>query len=101
MFFIATGQPDNQFHFWKSYLDRKGSSAIYIQQLEDHLPEEGWFWDWITGDPIKYRPGPDSQAPNEIVVKQFGDVKSLGVREVLYRGNVVRRFELFECRGLK
>ena len=101
VFFMATGQPDNQFHFWKNYLDRKGSSAIYIQQLEDHRPAKGWFLDWITGDPIGYRLGPDSQPPNEIVVKQFSDVKSLGVREVLYRGNVVRRFELFECRGLK
>lgn len=101
VFFIATGQPDNQFHFWKNYLDRKGASAIYIQQLEDHRPEKGWFVDWITGDEIEYRPVANSQPPNEIVVKQFAEVKSLGVREVVYRGNVVRRFELFECRGLK
>ncbi len=100
-FYIATGKPDNQFAFWKDYLDRKGASAIYFHQLPDHRPASGWVFDWIAGDSIDYVQGTNSTPLPEVVRAQFNEVKRIGVREIEYRGNVVRRIELFECRGLK
>lgn len=100
-FYMATGSPDNQFAFWKDYLGRKGASAIYFHQLPDHQPPGDWLFDWIAGNPINYTRAVDTSPVPEVVLAQFTEVKRIGVREIEYRGSVIRRMELFECRGLK
>ena len=100
-FYMATGTPDNQFAFWKDYLDRKGSSAIFFHQLPDHQPASDWFFNWIAGQSFEYVRADDSRPIPDGVLGQFTEVKRIGVREIEYRGNIIRRIELFECRGLK
>ena len=100
-FYMATGTPDNQFAFWKNYLDRKGASAIFVHQLPDHQPASDWFFNWIAGNHLDYVQAENTQPVPEVVLGQFTEVKRIGVREIEYRGNIIRRMELFECRGLK
>ena len=100
-FYMATGTPDNQFAFWPSYLDRKGASAIFVHQLPDHQPASDWFFDWIAGNHLEYIQAENTRPVPEVVLGQFTEVKRIGVREIEYRGNIIRRMELFECRGLK
>lgn len=69
--------PDNQFYFWPGYEDRKGQNAIYLAEENEPKP------------------------PPAILTEQFESVTSLGMRETTDRGRVMRRVELFACRGLR
>jgi membrane-associated phospholipid phosphatase/4-amino-4-deoxy-L-arabinose transferase-like glycosyltransferase len=76
-YYHSSDVPENQFYFWPSYQNRKGQNAIYVQQVNSSLP------------------------PPERLQKEFASVTDLGMREVLYRGRVFRRIQLFACRDLR
>lgn len=69
--------PKNQFHFWPGYDGYKGANAIYVQEVK--------------------RPEP----PPERLLKEFGSVVDLGVREVYYGNRVFHLIQLYECRDLR
>jgi membrane-associated phospholipid phosphatase len=77
VYYRTSTHPENQFFFWPGYKDRKGQNAIYVSITEE--------------------PGP---APDRLV-REFASVTDLGIHEVLYKGNVWRRLQLFECRDLQ
>jgi membrane-associated phospholipid phosphatase len=77
VYYQTSPHPENQYFFWPGYKNRKGQNAIYAK--------------------ITDKPGP---AP-ERLVKEFASVTDLGIREVLYKGKVWRRLQLFECRDLQ
>ena len=74
---LSSDKPANQFGLWPGYAGRKGQNAIYVQHL--YVP----------------------QPPPEQLVREFGSVSDLGVKEVVYRGRVLRRIQLFACRDLR
>jgi 4-amino-4-deoxy-L-arabinose transferase-like glycosyltransferase/membrane-associated phospholipid phosphatase len=73
--------PRNQFFFWPGYANRMGENAIFVHELD--------------------RVNPEPIAAPEKLRNEFQSVTDLGAREVMYRGEVMRRFQLFACRGLK
>jgi len=73
----SSDRPENQFYFWPGYLDRKGESAIYVQETREPEP------------------------PPERIQKEFASVTDLGIHKVYYRGRVFRQLQLFECRNLR
>ena len=77
----TSGPPSNQFYFWPSYKERHGQNAIFVRELDRDR----------TSDP---------SAPPELE-QQFESVTSLGVRNVLYYGRVLRPLQLYACRGLR
>ncbi len=80
VYYQSSGHPENQFYFWPGYTHRKGDSAIYVQIIKSQS-----------------KPGP----PPERLVKEFGSVTDLGLREVIAGGKVVRTIQLFACRDLR
>jgi len=81
VFYLHSTKPDNQFFFWPSYLDRKGQNALYVTEL-----------DFVNG-----KPGP----PPRELVDEFESVTDLGEFKISYRGRVVHRLQICECRGLR
>jgi 4-amino-4-deoxy-L-arabinose transferase-like glycosyltransferase/membrane-associated phospholipid phosphatase len=77
VYYQSSEHPENQFYFWPGYGNRKGENAIYAQRVKGPIPV-----------PERLR-------------NEFESVTDLGVQEVLYRGRVFHRIQLFECRGLK
>jgi hypothetical protein len=77
VYYQTSDFPMNQFFFWPGYRDRKGQNAIYA--LETDSPQT------VPAD----------------LRSEFTSVKDLGMREILYRGRVFRRLQLFECRDLR
>ena len=75
VFYQHTDHPDSQFYFWPGYRDRKGQNAIFMTEVD----------------------GPVQPPAN--IVQEFESVTDLGVRETLDRGRVMRRVQLFACRG--
>ncbi|MBI4327911.1 MAG: glycosyltransferase family 39 protein [Chloroflexi bacterium] len=69
--------PQNQFFFWPGYGRRKGENAVYVQKTDAPQP-----------------------APARLL-KEFASVTDLGMHDVVYRGRVVRRIQLFACRNLQ
>jgi len=102
VYYLWTAKPDNQFYFWDTYTNRVGQNAIYVQQMDDPELVSGWVKKWWRGETnftssanVVLRP------PPELITKQFGTVKDLGMFEVHYRENrIFRRVQLFECRNL-
>ncbi len=81
VYFRSTDRPNNQFAFWPGYGLRKGESAIYVRELNR-----------VT---LKTAPAP------ERLQSEFESVTELGVRNVMYHGQICRPLQLFACRGLK
>jgi membrane-associated phospholipid phosphatase len=81
VFCQTSGPPSNQFYFWPGYKDRKGQNAIYVRELDRDR----------TSDP---------PVPPELE-QEFESVTLLGVRDVLYHGQVLRPLQLYACRGLR
>jgi len=81
VYYQSSSFPRNQFYFWPSYTNRPGENAIFVHEL-----------DRVDPKPI---PAPD------LLQKEFQSVTELGVHEVLYRGQIVRRLQVFACRTLK
>ena len=78
VYYRSSPQPNNQYYFWPGYREqRAGQNAIYV-----HETQQG-------------RPPPAS------LIEEFESVKSLGLREIKYRGRVFRKIEVFACRNLK
>jgi len=77
VYFQSSDAPLNQFFFWPGYRERKGENAIFV--LETDSP----------------------QSPPEGVRREFASIRDLGLTEILYRGRVFRRLQLFECRDLQ
>ncbi len=98
----ASEHPENQFYFWPGYRGHcTGENAIYVTELDPYWLEKGWLWKWLTGQSVAYadeQRTPPSIAPE--VVSEFDSVKDLGVQEIRWRGRILRRIRLFECRGL-
>jgi hypothetical protein len=81
VFCQTNGPPSNQFYFWPSYKDRRGQNAVFVRELDRDR----------TFDP---------EVPPELE-KEFESVTSLGVRDVLYHGRVIRPLQFYACRGLR
>ena len=81
VFCQTNGPPSNQFYFWPSYKDRRGQNAVFLRELDRDR----------TFDP---------PVPPELE-QEFESVTSLGVRDVLYHGRVIRPLQFYACRGLR
>ena len=81
VYYLHSKTPENQFYFWPGYEDRKGQNALYVVEL-----------DFLKGQP--------EPAPPELVA-EFESVIDLGEFKITADGHVVRRLQLFECRGLR
>jgi membrane-associated phospholipid phosphatase len=81
VFCQTNGPPSNQFYFWPGYKDRKGQNAVFLRELDRDR----------TFDP---------PVPPELE-QEFESVTSLGVRDVLYHGRVIRPLQFYACRGLR
>jgi membrane-associated phospholipid phosphatase len=101
VFYPKTPDPQNQFFFFKSYLDKKGASALYVVQAELDKQPAGWLGRWIRGEEVGEPVLKETGGPSEELRAQFTEIVDLGVREVRYRGRLMRGVHLFECRGLK
>jgi 4-amino-4-deoxy-L-arabinose transferase-like glycosyltransferase len=77
VYYQSSDAPENQFFFWQGYLSRHGENAIFVQTSKE-----------------------PSSAPARIQT-QFASVTDLGVTDITYRGRVIHRIQLFECRGLR
>jgi len=73
----SADRPENQFYFWPGYADRQGQNAIYLRD---------------TDKPV---------APPERLVREFESVSDLGLHDIVNRGRVMKRIQLFACRGLR
>ncbi|MBK9139407.1 MAG: glycosyltransferase family 39 protein [Verrucomicrobia bacterium] len=67
----------NQFSLWPGYRERRGEDALFVR--------EGWTARSIPDD----------------LRRDFASVEDLGMRDVLVRGRVLRRVQLFHCRELR
>jgi membrane-associated phospholipid phosphatase len=101
VFYMAIDHPQNQFFFFKSYLDKKGQSALFVGQEELGQQPAGWLGRWLRGEVVGEPPLQPFPGVPEVVRDQFAEVVDLGVREVRYRGRLMRGVHLYECRGLK
>jgi hypothetical protein len=77
----TTPTPVNQFFFWPGYENRQGQNAIFVRELDRDTPE--------------FRPVPPA------LEERFDSVTELGVRNVLYHGQVLRPLQIYVCRGLR
>jgi hypothetical protein len=94
--------PENQFHFWPTYTNRVGQSAIYVQIVKDPGLVEGWIPKWWSGETNYHRTDFDFNQPPEALRKQFKSIHHVGIVEIPYRDNrIIRRVRLFECLDLQ
>jgi hypothetical protein len=102
VFFYATAKPQNQFFFWPNYLDKKGDNAIFFRESGAPKLKPGWFgpW-WRREDDLYVTEKPPLDPPPPEITKQFESVKNLGFRDVVYKGKVLRRVEVYACRNLR
>jgi hypothetical protein len=80
VFFRSSERPQNQFYFWPGYTNRHGENAIFVREMDRDRP--------------KLKPLP------ALLESQFESITRLGTREALYHGRVLRRLEIYACRGL-
>jgi hypothetical protein len=81
VYYKTTPVPKNQFFFWPGYTMRKGENAVFVRELDRKKP-----------DP---KPAPQS------LVDEFESVTDMGVRNVMYHGQLLRPLQFFACRNLK
>jgi hypothetical protein len=73
-----------------------------VQQINLPPLERGWFWKWLAREKdLTIEPKRKPQGPPREILEQFGSVTDLGVREITDRKRVLRRVQIFECRGLR
>jgi 4-amino-4-deoxy-L-arabinose transferase-like glycosyltransferase len=77
VYHVRMSNPENQFYFWPGYENRKGQSAIFIQEINEPT------------------------APPAALTNDFASVTDMGMRDAFYNGQVYRRYQLYLCRGLK
>jgi hypothetical protein len=98
-------KPASQLDFWPEYHYenyRKGENAIFICEPPSVTLEKNWLWKWLRGKEVGFAevPAPAAAAP-VLLAGQFESVTNLGVQEILLRGRVMKRVQLFECRNLR
>jgi 4-amino-4-deoxy-L-arabinose transferase-like glycosyltransferase len=81
VYYQSTDVPKNQFYYLSGYGFRKGENAIYVHELDRNKPK-----------PIK--------APARLQ-QEFESVEYIGIRNVMYHGQVLRPLQFFACRNLK
>ncbi len=81
VYFLHSTTPENQFYFWPGYEDRRGQNAIFVREL-----------DFLNGQP---------ESPPRELVDEFESVTDLGEFKIMKDGRVVRRLQIYECRGLR
>jgi 4-amino-4-deoxy-L-arabinose transferase-like glycosyltransferase len=74
---LSSDRPVNQFYFWPGYGSRKGQNAVFVQICK-------------TPEPAPAR-----------LQHEFAIVTDLGMRQVAYRGRVLRTLQLYACRDLR
>ncbi|HXG46524.1 MAG TPA: glycosyltransferase family 39 protein, partial [Methylomirabilota bacterium] len=103
VYYRSSDRPRNQFYFWPGYRQqRPGQNAIYVDEVKPPRLVRGWWKKWLLGQKDIYETDPPrgDPVPREILA-EFDSVTDLGVRDVVHRGRVLRRIQLFACRGLR
>jgi hypothetical protein len=101
VFFYASAHPLNQFYFWPNYLQRAGQNALFVREIDRPALRPDWLARWWRQDPDIFLPDHPQGGPlPPAVLRQFDSFTNLGVREVLFDGNIVRRVQLIQCRHL-
>lgn len=77
VYYQSSDHPQNQFFFWPGYADRKGQNAVYVVERSVAEP------------------------PPQRLVAEFDKVTDLGLHDVEWKGRVLRRLQLYACRGLR
>ncbi len=98
--------PRDQFYFIPKYRYekfRRGHSAIYVTEYDQHPLVHDWFQRWWRGDIMNLKAARDATPPMMIplIGDQFESVKDLGMVEVQKDGRTFSRLRLFECRNLR
>jgi membrane-associated phospholipid phosphatase len=81
VYFRSSPTPKNQFFFWPGYNLRKGENAVFVVELDRKVPTP--------------KPAPRS------LQDEFESVTDMGVRNVLYHGQLLRPLQFFACHNLK
>ena len=103
VYYRTSDKPKNQFYFWPGYRGRHaGASAIYVDEASLPKFQKGWFTKWLAGSKDIYEADEPAKAkvPKE-VLEEFESVTDLGTRDIVVRGQVLRRVQLFACRNLR
>ena len=101
VYFLATAHPVNQFYFWPNYLQRTGQNALFVREIDRPALRPDWFSRWCRGDADIFAPDlPQGKPPPLGLQQQFDSFTNLGVRDVVFDGNIVRRVQLIQCRHL-
>jgi 4-amino-4-deoxy-L-arabinose transferase-like glycosyltransferase len=101
VYFIATPHPVNQFYFWPNYLQRTGQNALFVREIDRPALRPDWFARWCRADADIFLPdNPQGKPPPLGLQQQFDSFTNLGVRDVVFDGNIVRRVQLIQCRHL-
>jgi hypothetical protein len=102
VYYRTSDKPRNQFYFWPGYRGRhRGANAIYVDEAPLPKLKRGWVWPWLTGRKDLYEPDAPlrDRVPPE-VREEFASITDLGVRDIVVRGQTLRRVRLFACRNL-
>jgi 4-amino-4-deoxy-L-arabinose transferase-like glycosyltransferase/membrane-associated phospholipid phosphatase len=101
---MDSDKPDNQFYFWPEYdyrEHRKGQNAIFVSEVDPYPLEHGWFWKWLTHQPVVYAQIPPPQPAPPQLLQQFESVTDLGEREIKIGDRVFHREHLWACHNLR
>ena len=75
VYFHSNPTPMNQYFFWEGYTNRLGQNAVFVSQATE------------------------IEAAPETITAEFESVTDLGLHDVVYRGRVLRKLQLFACRN--
>jgi Dolichyl-phosphate-mannose-protein mannosyltransferase len=101
---VSSPEPGNQLYFWPEYRyaeRRKGQNAIYVTEPGSVRMAPGWIWRWLAGKEERFAHIPPPVMVPPVLLAEFDTVTDLGVHEVRVKGRIMKRVQLFECRGLK
>lgn len=101
VFFRHTTNAVNQFYFWPSYTNRVGQNAIFVRKIGMPPFTDDWKKRWWDKRLDYYK---TDTITNGVFVSgvedQFESVKYLGVKDIFYKGRLMQRIQLFECKNL-
>ena len=102
VYYLTSEKPENQFYFWPGYHDhRKGQNAIFVREMPLPPLTNSWVMKWLHGQTNLNLYAPLGFFPPPSLTNEFESVTDLGLRHAVYRGQVFRTVQLFECRNLK
>jgi membrane-associated phospholipid phosphatase len=81
VYYRSSPTPKNQFFFWPGYTMRKGENAVFVRELDRKVL--------------------DPKPPPQTLVDEFESVTDMGVRNVMYHGQLLRPLHFYACRNLK